>query len=80
MLHILGRSPPAAVAFEVAVRDELLVCVFSVPLARLSRVKVALVRCFSCNKLELRPRVAIALNKLERLVQETARIGEPWGP
>ena len=77
MLHILGWSPPTA--FEAMVRDEVLVSVFSGTLAQLSCSKVALVRYFSCSKLELRPRVAIAY-KLERLVQETTRIREPWGP
>ena len=49
-------------AFEGAVRDELVVSVFPGPLARLSSVKVALVRHFSCSEFELRARVAIALN------------------
>ena len=60
------RSPPAA--FEVAVRDGLLVSVSFGPLARLSSIKVVLIVCyFSCSKLELRPHVAIALKKLDAL-------------
>ena len=42
--------------------------------------KVALVSYFSCSELELCPGVAIDLNKLERLVQETTCIREPWQP
>ena len=52
----------SSTAFEGAVRDELVVSVFPGPLARLSSVKVALVRHFSCSEFELRARVAIALN------------------
>ena len=87
LIHVGSTHPDSLIfahvqccTFEVAVRDDLLVSVFSGPLAQLSSVKVALVHYFSCSELELRPRTAITLNKLERLIQETTHIREPWGP